>query len=62
MKFKFFFILFLIFTFSGIAQNKSKENNNVEKKNEIQVIARVSKRPHITALGSKHSYSLEETK
>jgi len=43
MKFKFFFILFLIFTFSGIAQNNSKENNDIEKKNEIQVIARVQK-------------------
>ncbi len=43
MKFKFFFILSLIFTFSGIAQNNSKENNDIEKKNEIQVIARVQK-------------------
>ncbi|WP_433763341.1 fibronectin type III domain-containing protein [Flavobacterium ginsenosidimutans] len=43
MKFKFFFILSLIFAFSGIAQNNSKENNDIEKKNEIQVIARVQK-------------------
>lgn len=43
MKLKFFFILFLIFNFAGIAQNSSKENSEIEKKNEIQVIARIQK-------------------